>query len=228
LPSNEPLGLFKAVAKTVDILLYNPDYHPNDKETAGMARSSDFNFFKALIRDRVFQTTEIRRVLLFTTLYVAFTTILLGAFYHYMLGSMVAGVSPLMFVAEDMNSIDENMPDMGAMLGKWLLVMLLINLVITLVAGVYIVRKLGGPIMALRRVIGEIGDGNFAVRVRKGRDDSEFNEVFNTLADASLKLRTEMDNAREKLDVDSDDPAVLKQAIKEGREALEYFNTKVG
>lgn len=190
-----------------------------------MARASDHNFVLALFRDKTFQAREIRRVLLFTTLYVALTTVLLGVFYHYMLGSMVAGVSPLMFVSEDMQQIDDGMPGMSAMLGKWLLLMLAVNLVVTLGAGIYIVRKLGAPIMALRRVIGEIGNGNFAVRVRKDKD-SEFSEVFNTLADSTAKLRVEMDQARELLTCDSDDPAELKKALEQGREALTYFKTE--
>lgn len=192
-----------------------------------MARASDHNFLLALFRDQTFQAREIRRVLLFTTLYVALTTVLLGVFYHYMLGSMVAGVSPLMFVSEDMQSMDDDVPRMGVMLGKWLLLMLLVNLVVTLGAGIYIVRKLGAPIMALRRVIREIGEGNFAVRVRKDKD-SEFSEVFNTLADSTAKLRTQIDQAREQLNADTDDVAALKKSIQQGQEALEYFKTEQG
>ncbi len=190
-----------------------------------MARASDHNFLLALLRDQTFQAREIRRVLVFTSLYVALTTVLLGFFYHYMLGSMVQGVSPLMFVSEDMQSVDENVPGMGAMLGKWLLLMLLINLVVTLGAGIYIVRKLGAPIMAMRRVIREIGDGNFAVKVRKDKD-SEFSEVFNTLAEASDKLSLQLSKANAALDIESEDIAALKNAIDESRDALAYFKTE--
>ncbi len=192
-----------------------------------MARASDHHFLLALLRDQTFQAREVRRVLMFTSLYVGLTTVLLGFFYHYMLGSMVQGVSPLMFVSEDMQSVDENVPRMSAMLGKWLLLMLFINLAVTLGAGIYIVRKLGGPIMALRRVIREIGEGNFAVQVRKGKD-SEFSEVFNTLADSSAKLRTHMDKARAPLLLESDNVDELKQAISQSREALDYFKTEQG
>lgn len=192
-----------------------------------MARASDHNFILALFRDQTFQACEVRRVLMFTTLYVALTTVLLGAFYHYMLGSMVQGVSPLMFVSEDMQSVDENVPRMSAMLGKWLLLMLGVNLVVTLAAGVYIVRKLGAPIMALRRCIREIGEGNFAVRVRQDKDN-EFSDVFNTLADSTSQLRGKLDEVRAGLDVVSDDPAELNQAIEQSRNALDYFKTKQG
>lgn len=190
-----------------------------------MARASDHNFLLALLRDQTFQAREIRRVLVFTSIYVALTTVLLGFFYHYMLGSMVAGVSPLMFVSEDMQQIDEGVPGMGAMLGKWLLLMLAINLLVTLAAGVYIVRKLGAPIMALRRVIRELGDGNFAVKVRESKD-GEFSEVFDTLAQSSAKLRGEMESLREQLQVDSDDPAELREALARARQSLDYFKTQ--
>jgi len=192
-----------------------------------MARASDHNFLLALFRDQTFQAREIRRVLMFTTLYVALTTVLLGFFYHYMLGSMVAGVSPLMFVSEDMQTMDDDVPRMGAMLGKWLLLMLIVNLVVTLGAGIYIVRKLGAPIMALRRVIREIGEGNFAVKVRKDKD-SEFSEVFNTLADSTANLRSQMNMAQEHLDSSSDDVEQLKSSIEKSREALAYFKTQQG
>ncbi len=47
-----------------------------------MARASDHHFLLALLRDQTFQAREVRRVLLFTTFYVAMTTVLLGFFYH--------------------------------------------------------------------------------------------------------------------------------------------------
>ena len=61
-------------------------------------------------------------------------------------------------------------------MGKWLVAMLAVNAVVTGALCVWILRRLGNPILAIRRALNEIGDGNLEVRLRTG-DAREFNEL---------------------------------------------------
>ena len=75
-----------------------------------MARSSDSGFLGSLLRDKTFQAREIRRVLKLSLIYLAITTVMVGVFYHQMLGQILAGVSPLLFVSEDMALANDAVP----------------------------------------------------------------------------------------------------------------------
>jgi len=92
-----------------------------------MARSSDSFFLLALFKDKTFQAREIRRVIAFATMYLVLTTVLLGIFYNQMLGQLVSGTSPMLFVSEDMRMINEQIPSLSSVLGTWILVMLAVN-----------------------------------------------------------------------------------------------------
>ena len=91
-----------------------------------MARSSDRSFLIALFKDKTFQTREVRRVLGLSLLYLTISTVLLAIFYQQMLGQLVAGDSPLLFVSEDVSLNNEQVPALSAVLGRWVLVMLAI------------------------------------------------------------------------------------------------------
>jgi len=121
-----------------------------------MARSSDSNFLLAIVKDKTFQAREIRRVILLATTYLVVTTVLLGIFYHAMLGQLTAGAAPLFFVSEDMQRFNEMVPGLASVLGRWVIVMLIVNVVITVILGVYITRKLGHPLLAIKRALREV------------------------------------------------------------------------
>ena len=63
-----------------------------------MARSSDSNILLSLFRDKTFQAHEIRRVISLSVIYLVVTTALVGVFYHQMLGRLLEGMAPLLFV----------------------------------------------------------------------------------------------------------------------------------
>jgi len=148
-----------------------------------MPRSSDFIFPIALLKDKTFQAREIRRVIAFATLYLVLTTIMLGVFYHHMLGQLVSGKAPMLFVSEDMAMLNEQIPSLASVLGRWIVMMMAMNIVVTTLISMYIVRKLGAPILAVKRALREIGDGKLNVRMRAS-DDEEFGEITAALAAA--------------------------------------------
>jgi len=193
-----------------------------------MARSSDSNFIVALFRDKTFQAREIRRVVLLTFLYLAITTVMVGVFYHQMLGRLLEGMAPLLFVSEDMSLANEAVPTLASVLGKWLTAMLIVNALITVSLGVYITRKLGHPILAIKRSLREIGNGNLDVRLRAA-DNHEFGEIASELSAAMSSIREQISAAKSgieqvgELQDASNSPEHIDQALNECRQALDFF-----
>jgi len=197
-----------------------------------MARSSDSNFLLSLLRDKTFQAREVRRVIMLSLLYFAITTVIVGVFYHFMLGRLVDGMAPLLFVAEDAALTNEALPSMNTVLSQWMLVMLGVNCVITIALAVFITRKLGQPILAIKRALREIGNGELNVRLRS-TDKGEFGEIASELSKAMLTVRTKIAEAKDGMaqaDSLKDQPALsainaadVETELSKCRSALEFF-----
>lgn len=197
-----------------------------------MARSSDAAFPMSLIRDKAFQMRQIRRVLLLTLFFILQSTVVLGIFYHTFLGNLVAGNAPLFFASEDMGGLADSIPALGSVLGKWLFVMLMVNGLVTTAIAVYILRRLGSPILAIKRALNEVGDGNLDVRLRTG-DAREFSELCEALNRAMGQVQGKISEARALtriVDTLEDQPAPdqldVRKAMSECRDVLSYFDTK--
>ena len=195
-----------------------------------MARSSDAPFPLSLVRDKSFQMRQIRRVALLAALFTVQSTLLLGAFHHELLGRLVAGNAPLLFASEDIGSLAARVPGTGEAMGRWLVIMLALNALVTAGIGVWIVRRLGSPILAMRRVLDEIGDGNLEVRLR-ARDAVEFEELANALNRALGSVQAHVADARAAtavLDAVRDQPVPdageLRAALERCRERLDWFD----
>lgn len=193
-----------------------------------MARSSDSNFILAILRDKTFQAREIRRVVMLTFLYLVITTVLVGVFYQQMLGRLIEGMAPLLFVSEDMALANEALPTLSDVLGKWLIAMLVINATITIGLAVFITRRLGHPILAIKRSLREIGDGNLDVRLRAS-DKGEFGEIATALTDAMSTVRQQIQSAKwgieqvGDIDASASNAQDINNALQECRTALDYF-----
>lgn len=193
-----------------------------------MARSSDSNFLLALLRDRTFQAREIRRVIALSFLYLAITTAMVGVFYYQMLGNLLEGMAPLLFVSEDMALVNEAIPALSAVLGKWLLAMLAVNVLITVSLGIYITRRLGHPILAIKRTLREIGNGNLDVQLRAS-DSRDFGEITSELTIALRSIREQISAAKtgfkevENVEVTPENSDELNSALDECRSALDFF-----
>ncbi len=189
-----------------------------------MARSSDAPFPLSLLRERTFQARQIRRVAKLAAVYLLVTTVLVGLFYHQMLGRLIEGMSPLLFVSEDAALASEAVPSLGAVLGRWLVAMLAVNVVITTLLGVWITRRLGQPLMAIRRTLRDIARGDLDVRLRAG-DDRDFGELAEELAEAMARVREHVAEAKDIIDgaaaAGTDDGSALRDA----RAALGWFRT---
>ena len=196
-----------------------------------MARSSDSFFLLALFKDKTFQAREIRRVIAFATLYLVLTTIMLGLFYNQMLGQLVAGKSPMLFVSEDMGMLNEQIPSLSSVLGRWIVMMMVMNIVVTSMISIYIVRKLGQPLLAVKRALREIGDGNLNVRMRAS-DDNEFAELTEALSVAVASINKQLSSAKSEMqqihDLKEQPNANAEQidtSLTNCKMALDYFIT---
>ena len=193
-----------------------------------MARSSDSNFLVALLRDKTFQAREIRRVILLSFLYLAITTVLVGIFYHQMLGGLLDGMAPLLFVSEDMALANDAIPAMTAVLGKWLIAMLVVNALITVGLSIYITRRLGHPILAIKRTLREIGNGNLDVQLR-ATDGRDFSEITGELTAALRSIREQISAAKsgieevENIDITPSNTDDLNNALNDCKSALDFF-----
>ena len=195
-----------------------------------MARSSDSNILLSLFRDKTFQAHEIRRVISLSAIYLVVTTALVGVFYHQMLGRLLEGMAPLLFVSEDMALANETIPALGSVLGKWMLAMLVVNAVITVSLGIFITRRLGQPILAIKRSLREVGNGNLDVRLRAS-DSLDFGEIAVELENAMQSVREQIAEAKNGIeavandDKDGENASELdmRQAIENCRLALDYF-----
>ncbi|MFK8075629.1 MAG: hypothetical protein AB8B84_03515 [Granulosicoccus sp.] len=197
-----------------------------------MERSSDFGFLGSLLRDKSFQAREIRRVLKLSLMYLAVTTVMVGVFYHQMLGQILAGVSPLLFVSEDMALANEAVPTLTAVLGKWLTAMLVVNVIVTVCLSVYITRKLGQPILAIKRSLRQIGDGRLDVRLRAD-DNRDFGDIAHELTAAARSIREQIAAAKSGIEQVSSveqngtSPQELNDAINDCRHALDFFQVDI-
>ena len=194
-------------------------------------RSSDSNFVLALLRDKTFQAREIRRVIFLAGLYLIITTALVGIFYHMLLGKLIAGTAPLFFVSEDMQLFNEALPGLTSVIARWVIAMMVVNVIITAGIATYIVRKLGHPILAIKRALNDIGNGDLNVRLRAS-DNKEFGEISDSLNTAIARIRThiaeakhEMSNLQELKNAPAANANDINQALDNCHEALNYFQS---
>ena len=196
-----------------------------------MARSSDSFFLLAILKDKTFQAREIRRVIAFATLYLVITTLMLGVMYSQMLGQLVSGNAPMLFVSEVMNMLNQQVPSMGSVLGRWIVMMMIVNVVVTSLISMYIIRKLGTPILAVKRALREIAAGNLNVRLRAD-DDKEFRDVSEALQEAVVSINQQIAEAKgqmQNLQELQKQPNVkaeeLSQSVENCNNALNFFTT---
>ena len=198
-----------------------------------MARSSDASFPLSLFRDKAFQFRQIKRVVWLTLFFIVQSTLVLGVFYYFLLGDIVDGTAPLLFTSEDMAMLNEQIPSVTSVVGKWLVVMLLINAVVTTAIAVYVIRKLGNPILAMHRALSEIGDGNLNARLREG-DSKEFSELYEAMNRATASIQTHIEDERKQTQVldelesqSNASPEEIRSALHNCRNVLSFFQEDV-
>ena len=174
---------------------------------------------------------QIRRVVFLSALFVIQSTIVLGFLYHYMLGEIVAGTAPMLFASDEMARLNEQIPGLSSVLGRWIIAMLVINLILTALVGLYITRKLGAPLLAMKRVLNDLSEGKLDVRLREG-DSEEFSDITDALNAAIATMQHKIGEAQREVsavdkrdDQPQTDDVKIRQALSNCRVALQYFET---
>ena len=191
-----------------------------------MARSSDLPFPLSIVRDSSFQAKEIRRVIATSLFYLGATTLMVGLFYGQVLDSLLDGVAPLLFVSEDMQLAADAVPALGEVLGRWVLAMLAVNVAVTIGLGIFVTRRLGRPIMAIKRALREVGNGNLDVQLRSS-DSQDLGEIADELTAAMSVVRERVAAAKSGIESASGaDGERRERALAETRTALEWFRVE--
>ena len=148
-----------------------------------------------------------------------------------MLGQLVAGNAPMLFVSEDMNMLNDQIPSMASVLGRWIVMMLIVNVIVTSLISMYIIRKLGTPLLAVKRALREIGEGNLNVRLRAD-DDKEFGDVSDALQAAVVSINNQINEAKgqmQSVQQLAQQPAAnsdeMTESLKNCSNALDFFTT---
>ena len=202
-----------------------------------MARSSDLPFPLSIIKDSSFQAREIRRVIATSLFYLGATTLMVGLFYARVLDSLLEGVAPLLFVSEDMQLAADAVPALGEVLGRWMLAMLAVNVFVTVGLGIYVTRRLGRPILAMKRALREVGNGNLDVQLRES-DSEDLGEIADELVAAMTVVRGRVEAAKSGIellapvaadaaaDAPEDSEARQARGLAECRAALDWFRVE--
>lgn len=164
-----------------------------------------------------------------TLFFIVQSTLVLGVFYYFLLGDLVAGTAPLLFTSEDMAMLNEQIPSVSTVMSQWLVVMLAINAVVTGAIAVYVMRKLGNPILALHRALNEMGDGNLNVRLRS-RDSKDFGELTEAMNRATASIQKQIEAAKQQTKVLDElesqpdpDAQEIRKALENCRNVLSFF-----
>ena len=95
----------------------------------------------------------------------------------------------------------------------------------------YIIRKLGTPLLAVKRALREIGDGNLNVRLRAD-DDKEFADVSDALQSAVVSINQKINEAKGQMETVQrlqQQPAAntdeVADSLQNCSNALDYFTT---
>jgi len=120
---------------------------------------------------------------------------------------------------------------MASVLGRWIVMMMIVNVVVTTLISMYIIRKLGQPLLAVKRALLEIGQGNLDVRLRAD-DTKEFSDVCDALQSAVNSINQKIAEAKGEMAAIQDiqqQPAAnadeLSESLANCRQALDYFTT---
>ena len=125
--------------------------------------------------------------------------------------------------------INEQIPSLSSVLGTWILVMMAVNVVVTCLISMYIVRKLGQPLLAVKRALRELGDGKLNVRLRAD-DKGEFEDVVEAVDRAVASINKQITAAKtsfERVEQIGSSKAAnseqLEASLTDCKMALDYF-----
>ncbi len=192
-----------------------------------LAKRNSLSWWQIIFLEKSFHFRQIRRLLTITILIVIVSTTLLGVFYHSIIDHFISGDLPVYFMPEEMAAISAGLPGLQETMLKWGTIIMLTNISLTLILGIYITHKLGSPLCRFKLAAKDIADGQLYTHVEIPRSD-EFKDLADELNNAIARVQLMIMAINENLRILENESSSLddkNNAVKGCREALAYFET---
>ncbi|MEM7000798.1 MAG: HAMP domain-containing protein [Pseudomonadota bacterium] len=178
--------------------------------------------------DFQFAWRQVRRLGGILTISVLASVVILWNFYLQFMDAFTAGDLPLYFLPEEMETLSAALPNMEELIVTWGGLILTVNLVLVVVAAMFVAVRLGQPLRRVDHAIQEIGRGKLYTDIQLGESD-EFREVAHSLNEAVAKIQLMIITLEHNLKVLEDmsdgeiDRDALAMVIANSRDAVGYF-----
>ena len=137
---------------------------------------------------------------------------------------------PVYFSPEASEHLNATFPTLTSTLGKWLAVVLGLNLLLLGIAGGLITYRLAKPLYLLHRAVQEIGDGKLHTDIKLGKG-ADLHSLADSLNSAVSKIQLMIMTLQQEIEhfeglAENQPPSEeLNQLIDNSKLALEYFET---
>ena len=180
--------------------------------------------------ERGFHSRQLLRLIGLTMISVFLSTIGLWIVYNNIITQFSASDMPFFFSPEDMHMLSDQIPGIRKVILMWVLIMSGLNIILVVFVGIFITRKLGGPLYRFNQIMEKIAEGDLTavIRLRKG---DEFKDLAKNINDAIARLQLmimvirENIDAIEAIDPKSSDQEASHQSLSNIQDALSYFKT---
>ncbi|MEM7468871.1 MAG: HAMP domain-containing protein [Pseudomonadota bacterium] len=182
-----------------------------------------------LFEEQGLHISALRKVLLLCGVFVIASTVTVAVFHYQLIGHIADGAGPMLFIPDEYHRMFQDLPAVGDIIGRWLIIMLVINTIIVGGITYYVVEKLGRPLVLLKRYTNALGDGQLNVDLDSS-EDHELREITETLNQATARIQLMVMALKENLTIlEDEDQSYNKmqrqQALEGCRAALDYFET---
>ena len=174
-------------------------------------------------------TSAIRKVLMLSAAFVLLSTGIVAVFHYQLVSQVTAGSGPMLFIPDEMQAVYDSLPGVSDIVGRYLAIMLGLNLVVVGAIVYYAIHKLGRPLVLLRRYIHALGEGQLDIDIQLAKND-ELNDIADSLSEATARIHMMILAIKDNVDLlesqaDQADPQTISIVVDGCRAALAYFET---
>ena len=180
--------------------------------------------------ERGFQTRQIMRLLGLSFITLIVSTIALLLFYNQIIDSLMKSDLPFYLMPEESEELASQLPGLRNTLFTWMTIMSGINLFLVVIIGVFITKKLGGPLYRFKQIMKQIANGDLTVEVELRKGD-EFQDLAEDISEAVARVQLMILAIKENVDslkalhaIDTKNNAA-EQCVIGIEDALAYFRT---
>ncbi len=151
-------------------------------------------------------------------------------FYDRMVDTFMGSEIPLYLMPEDAEALASQLAGLRTLLLQWMGILAGVNLLLVIFVGVFITRKLGGPLYRFKQVMRRLADGDLTVEAQVRKKD-EFRDLAEDISRAVIRLQMMVLAVREQVQqlrtvtVSEADQEKFAISLKALESALDYFHT---